>query len=210
MVVPALLALAAVLLAAQPNLGKLALTATQVGPGYVLQQPTDGRGTAQRTLDLCGTTGYASEALRADRLQVYYQRPNAKLALSNEVVRYRPGGATRAMGEVVAHASGCPKKPIAFEGFPPLRYDITRITDSKLLKGYVAARVHRFGTVNGKKVDDTFFVVYQRLGNVLSGVYSYAAKGVTPAEQEAFVLHAAEQSARNLRAGGGSGGGIPA
>jgi hypothetical protein len=204
------LALLAIVLTAQPNLAKLALKPTQVGPGYVTQVRPDGLGTAQRTLDLCGTTGYPSEALRVDRLQVNYGRVNAKLALSNEVVRYKPGGAAQAMREVVEHAASCPKKAIAFEGFPPLHYDITRITDSKLLKGYVAARVHRHGTVKGKSVDDTFFVVYQRRGNILSGVYSYAAKGVTASEQQAFVLHAAEQSARTLRAGGTPSGGVPA
>jgi len=198
--------IAMVAAAAQPNLAKIVLKPAQVGPGYVLQQRTDGVGTAERTMDLCGTTGYPSEALRVDRLQVNYLRQNAKLALSNEVVRYKPGGAAEALQEAAKHAADCPKKPIAFEGFPPLRYDVTRITDPKLVKGYVAARVHRYGTYKGKKVDDTFFVVYQRVGDVLSGVYSYAASSVTAAQQQAFCLHAAEESAIDLRAGAAPGG----
>jgi hypothetical protein len=202
-------ALAAVALAAQPNLAKLILRPAQVGPGYVLQLRADGQGTAQRTLDLCGTKGYPSEALRVDRLQVNYGRPKANLALSNELVRYKPGGAAQAMRELARHAANCPKKAIAFEGFPPLHYVVTRIKDAKLIKGYIAARVHRYGTVKGKKVSDTFFVVYQRVGNVLSGTYSYAAPGVTTAEQQAFCLHAAEASAKNLR-GGTSVAGVPA
>jgi len=206
---PVLALLALVVATAQPSLAKIALRPSQVGPGYVLQQRTDGQGTVQRTLDLCGTTGYPSEALRVDRLQVNYLRQNAKLALSNEIVRYKGKGATEAMQEALTHAETCPKKPIAFEGFPPLRYVITRITDAKLVKGYLAARVHRFGTYKGKKVDDTFFVVYQRVGNVLSGVYSYAAASVSAAAQQAFCLRAAEQSAANLRAGS-SPGGVPA
>lgn len=199
------LAAVAIALSAQPNLGKLVLKPAQVGPGYVVQQRTDGQGTAQRTLDLCGIKGYSSESLRVDRLQVNYLRQNAKLALSNEVVRYKPGGAAKAMSEIVQHADHCPAKPMAFEGFPPLHYVVTRIKDAKLVKGYVAARVHRYGTYKGKKVSDTFFVVYQRVGNVLSGTYSYAASTVTPAQQQAFCLHAAEGSANNLRSGGSGG-----
>ena len=203
------LALLALVVATQPSLAKIALKPSQVGPGYVLQQRPDGAGTAQRTMDLCGTTGYASESLRVERLQVNYLRQNAPLALSNEIVRYTRDGAAEAMREAARHAADCPKKPIAFEGFPPLRYDVTRITDSKLVKGYLAAKIHRYGTVKGKKVDDTFIVVYQRYGDVLSGVYSYAAKGVSVGQQEAFCLHAAEASARNLLAGAAPSG-VPA
>jgi len=44
------------------------------------------------------------------------------------------------------------------------------------------------------------YAVYQRFGNVLSGVYSYAlSPGVPVAVQQAFVLHAAEASAKALR-----------
>lgn len=207
---PFLALVAMVVAAIQPNLAKIALKPAQVGPGYVLQQRTDGQGTAQRTMDLCGTTGYSSEALRIDRLQVNYLRQNALIELSNEVVRYKPGGAAEAMAEAAKHAATCPKKAISFEGAPPLHYAITRITDAKLVKGYLAVRVHEFGTVKGKKVDATFFVVYQRVGDILSGVYSYPLTAtVKVAQQEAFCLRAAEESAINLRAGAAPGG-IPA
>jgi hypothetical protein len=196
-----LLALVAVAVSAQPSLAKVLLTPTQVGPGYVLQVPADGQGTAQRTLDLCGTKGYPSESLRVERLQVDYARLNAPFRLSNEVVRYKPGGAAQAMREVAQHAANCPKKPIAFEGNPPLRYSLTRLTDSKLVKGYIALRERITGVFNGKPLDRTIFVAYQRVGNVLSGVYSYpTGPGVSPAAQQRFFLNAAEQSARDLRA----------
>lgn len=194
-----MLALVAVALAAQPNLGKLVLKPSSVGPGYVLVQRSDGSGTAQRTLDLCGTSNYPSESLRVGRLQVDYLKQNAKLALSNEVVTYKAGGAAAAMKEVAQHAATCPKKPIAFEGQPPLTYRITRIADSKLLPGAVAVRVDVSGKIKGKKVSAIRFAVYQRLGNTLSGVYSYAISGVSGSAQETFVLHAAEASARALR-----------
>jgi hypothetical protein len=51
-----------------------------------------------------------------------------------------------------------------------------------------------------------YYAVYQRFGDVLSGVYSYGAP--TP-EQELLCLRAAEASAKNLRAGNGPGG-LPA
>lgn len=203
-----MLALVAVAVAAQPNLAKLVLKPGSVGPGYVLVQRSDGHGTAQRTLDLCGTSNYPSESLRIDRLQVDYLKRNAKLALSNEVVTYKSGGAAEAMKEVAKHAATCPNRPIAFEGQPPLTYTIKRIADSKLLPGAVALRVDVSGKVNGKKFSAITFAVYQRLGNTLSGVYSYAVSGVSGAAQEKFILHAAEASAKALR--GTAAGGVPA
>lgn len=200
----------AIAAAAQPNLAKLVIKPSSVGAGYVLVQRSDGRGTAQRTLDLCGTSNYPSEGLRVDRLQVDYLKQNAKLALSNEVVTYKSGGAAEAMKEVASHAATCPNKPIAFEGQPPLTYTITRIADSKLLPGSIALRVDVSGKINGKKVSAIRFAVYQRSGNTLSGVYSYAVSGVSGAAQQKFVLHAAEASAKALRGRSSGGGGVPA
>jgi len=203
-----LVALAAAALISPANLNKLVLKPAAVGAGYVLVQRTDGQGTAQRTLDLCGTSNYASEQLRAGRLQVDYLKPNAKLALSNEVVLYKSGGAAQAMREVAQHADNCPARPIAFEGQPPLRYTITHLLDSRLIKGYLALRVVVTGTIKGQSVRAVRYAIYQRFGNVLSGVYSYAAAGVAESQQQSFVLHAAEASAKALR--GGSPQGVPA
>jgi hypothetical protein len=195
----------ALALAVQPNLGKLVLRPTQVGPGYVLLQRTDGHGTAQRTLDLCGTSNYASEALRASRLQVDYLKPNGQYKISNEVVTYKAGGAAQAMREVAQHAAHCPNKPIVVEG-QKATFKITKLTDSKLIKGYVAVQIRETATVKGKQVTAIYYAVYQRFGNVLSGVYSYGA--ATP-QQELLCLRAAEASAKNLRANQGPGG-LPA
>jgi hypothetical protein len=203
-----LVTLAAAVLISPANLSKLVLKPAAVGAGYVLVHRTDGQGTAQRTLDLCGTSNYSSERLRAGRLQVDYLKQNAKLALSNEVVLYKSGGAAEALSEVAQHVDNCPKKPIAFEGQPPLRYTITRLIDSKLLKGYLALRVVVTGTVKGQPVRAVRYAIYQRLGNVLSGVYSYAAAGVADSAQQSFALHAAEASAKALRSGSRQG--IPA
>ena len=203
------LALAAAALASQPNPAKLILKPSAVAPGYQMVLGPGGTGTKERTLDLCGTTNYPSEALRTGRLQVDYGKPNAKLALSNEVVIYKGSGAAQAMREVAQHATSCPAKPIAFEGQPPLRYKITRIADSNLLSGSLAFRIDVSGKIKGKPVHITSFAIYQRVGHVLSGVYSYAASTVSSATQQRFALHAAEGSAEALLSSS-TPGGLPA
>ena len=189
--------------ATTPKVGDLILRASQVGPGYVLFQRTDGHGVkTQVTLDLCGSD-YSSEHLRLTRLQTNYLHRGTKTGISNEVVTYRPGGAARAMQEVAQHAANCPKRPIpsSVQGVPNLTYQITQVQDPHLLKGYLAVRVQVSGILKGKRITDVWYAVYQRLGDVLSGVYSFG----TPQDaqrQLSLCLHAAEQSALNLRQGG--------
>ena len=202
-----LLALAALFATGMPNVAKLILKPTQVGPGYVLFHMAGGAGVKSTvTLDLCGVTGYPSERLRATRLQVSYLKKRSQIGISNEVVTYEPAGAAQAMREVIHHADNCPNRPIdsGAAGLPPLRFTITRIHDAKLLKGALAVMVRTRGTVNGKKVDQISYAVYQRLGNVLSGTYSLSAGPNTPA-QRILLLHAAEQSAQNLIHGNNAG-----
>jgi hypothetical protein len=184
------------------DLRTVLLPPAQVGKGYQLVARSDGFGVKSApTLDLCGRKGYASEKLRVDRLQVNYLKQHTTLGLSLEVVRYKPGGTAQALREVGLHAMSCPATPIKTgeKGVGPLTFTITRIHDSKLLKGYVAVKVRAVGKLtNGTKIDQTSYAVYQRVGNVLSGTYSY---GPNIAAQQRFVLHAAEQSAQNLRRG---------
>jgi hypothetical protein len=191
--------------AALPNVDSLVLQPGQVGKGYVMLARTDGRGVnGTVTMNLCGTD-YPSELLRASRLQVNYAKRVGVFGLSNEVVTYKTSGAGLAMREVIAHARGCPSTPLpsGVPGVPPLKYEVTRLIVPGLLKGYLAVRVRTLGTVNGRHVDQISYAVYQRLGNVLSGVYSY---GPNTAAQRAFCLAAARQSARNLRHAGISAG----
>jgi hypothetical protein len=194
------LAFAGTAAAAAPNPSALILAPAQVGLGYLKIAATNGVGLKERTLDLCGVD-YASERLRTARLQVNYLRSGGTLGLSNEVVVYKPGGIAEAFSELNAHATHCPHTPISpgVQGLPKLRFTITRITDSHLLKGYLAVRIRVTGTVSGKRYDQTSYAVYQRLGNVFSGVYSW---GPATAAQQAFCLHAAEQSAKDLRHAG--------
>lgn len=199
--------LALVALVASPNVPKMVLTPAQVGDGYVAVPRADGVGVKNTvTMNLCGTQGYPSEKLRTARLQMDFGKSKAQLGLSNEVVAYKPGGAAQAMREALQHALNCPKKPIkADASLPPLKFEFTRITatGAKLLKGYIALKIHVTGTVSGKKVDDTSYAVYQRLGDVLSGTYSFGPN--TPAQLK-FVMHAAQQSAINLQRGKAPGG----
>jgi hypothetical protein len=162
---------------------------------------TDGRGVnGTVTLNLCGID-YPSERRRSRRLQYNYLKNASTLGLSNEVVVYSAGGAAQAMREVIAHAVHCPARPMqsGVKGVPPLTSQVTRLTIPGLLKGYLAVRVRTTGTVNGKRVDQISYAVYQRLGNVLSGVYSF---GPATGEQLRFCIAAARESARNLSRGG--------
>jgi hypothetical protein len=202
----ALLALVAIV-ASPPNVEKLMLTPAQVGPDYVLVQRPDGHGVKNTvTLNLCGAAStYPSESRRLTRVQVDYLKQRTTLGISNEVVTYKTGGAAQAMREVIQHVAHCPKKPIvADKSLPPLTYTLTRIKGTRLLKGYVAVRVHVTGKVQGKKVDQTSYAIYQRKGDVLSGTYSF---GPDTKAQLQFALHAAQQSALNLRLGRAAGGG---
>lgn len=188
------------------------LRPAQVGKGYRLVARTDGFGVkAAPTLDLCGKpSSYPSEKLRADRLQVDYLRKKTALGLSNEVVRYRPGGAQEAMREVRGHAAACPRHAIdtGLSGVGPLRFTITLLHDAKLARDSVAVRVRAVGRLtSGKHVDQTSYAVYQRVGDVLSGVYSF---GPNTAAQQRFALHAAEASASILRRLGSGPQGPPA
>jgi hypothetical protein len=64
-------------------------------------------------------------------------------------------------------------------------------------------RVRVSGVVKGKDVTDVWYAVYQRRGDILSGVYSFGT--VQSAQRQlSLCLHAAEQSAQNLRKGGAS------
>jgi len=183
-----------------PNVSGLVLRPAQVGSSYVMLAQRNGNLVqGQVTLNLCGA-GYASERFRMTRLQVNYASLAMPIAISNEVVTYRSGGAAQAMREVTRRATTCPHHPIdsGDKSLPKLTFRLTRISDPHLLKGYLAVRVDTSGTVKGKHVRQTSYAVYQRFGNVLSGIYSFGADTVA---QRDLALHAAEQSARNLRRG---------
>jgi hypothetical protein len=194
------LAAAAFASAAAPNLRTVILQPTQLGKGYGVYARKDGFGVkAAPTLDLCGKPkSYPSESLRVDRLQVDYLKKQTRIGLSNEVVRYKLGGAVQAMRELRRHARACPRRPVdtGLSGVGPLRFTLTVLRDSNLELDSIAVRVRAVGALtNGKHVDQTSYAVYQRVGDVISGVYSF---GPNTAAQQRFALQAAEASARLL------------
>ena len=96
------------------SLGSVALTAADASR-YGGQPVTAGPPPAialgsglNATLDLCAAT-FPSEAMRVQRYQVSFVVAGnpRQVAESNEIVRYRPGGTTRAYSEAVAAARRC-------------------------------------------------------------------------------------------------------
>jgi len=175
------------------------LSPAQVGAGYRMSVIAGGTLVkGQVTLDLC-SSNFPSERLRVARLQVLYARSAGAPQLSNEVVRYRPGGAQQALREVTHAANHCPRGPVQrpIAGAPPVTFRVTKVTDPRLLPGYLAVRVHATGKYKGRKFVTNAVGVYQARGEVFSGIYT-DGQG-TIAAQLRFGLHAAEESAKNLR-----------
>jgi hypothetical protein len=173
------------------------LKPSQVGAGYTLSQIPGGQLVqGETTLDFCGLT-YPSESLRSARLQVIYDAKGTNFSASNEVVTYQPGGAQKALQEVVHAAAACPNGRVKDppQGVTDMVRHTHVITDRRLLSGAVVIVETDTGTVKGKQVTVQSVDVYQVRGNVLSGVYG---SGTEAATVRALTLHAAEQSAENL------------
>ena len=182
------------------GLSSVVLKASQVGPGYRLKMREDSHCVQLCvTLDLCGFD-FTSEADRTARLQVDYVKSRKELGLSNEVVRYRPGGTALAIRELNRAVTTCPRGPVAstVAGVGPLTYRIHRFTASHLLPGAVALRMTVSGTAKGHHFKVKTVAIYQVHGLLLSGVYASVLAGsdVTPALN--FAVHAARASAANL------------
>ena len=127
-----------------PPLDSVVLTAHQAGPGYVRYTMNGGRQVRGKvTLDFCGG-GYPSEALRLRRFQTIYSNQAGGTQLSNEVVRYSPGGARQALSEVARRVRTCPRTPVQspVPGNGVERYlSVALIHDPGLLAGSVAIKM---------------------------------------------------------------------
>jgi hypothetical protein len=181
-----------------PPLDSVVLTARQAGPGYTRYTMNGGRLVkGQVTLDFCGG-GYPSEALRLRRFQTIYANRAGGAQLSNEVVRYAPGGARQALREVARRVRTCPRTAVQspVPGNGAERYlSVALIHDPGLLAGSVAINMTVEVIESGRTVRREIIAVYQRHGNFLSGVY---ASGGTAASRLASALRAAHASADNL------------
>jgi hypothetical protein len=181
------------------DFSSIVLRAPQVGPGYrahVIPGGLKVRG--QVTLDLCGFK-YRSEALRTERIQLAYKRRGSALQLSNEVVRYRAGGSSLALREVAHAVAHCPRGPVTtpYQGLSQVVFRIKTLRFPGLLPRSIALQIHVSGSSQGQRFSLTSIGVYQVRGPVLSGVYT---AGGSIAAQKRFALHAAHQSAKNLKA----------
>jgi hypothetical protein len=179
-------------------LEKVALRGAQVGRGYELSQIPGGKLVqGETTLDFCNLS-YRSEALRTARLQVAYLAKGAATKLSNEIVTYHAGGAQQALQEMKQAAATCPNGRVANppSGIEALTRTTRVIHDPHLPPGSVVIAETDSAVVKGKHVTVKTVAVYQARGDVLSGVYGY---GSSLAAVERLTLHAAEQSAANLR-----------
>lgn len=189
---------ASALAAAPVRLDTVILTGKRVGPGYVRTTIPGGRQVqGQVTLDFCGG-GYASEALRSRRFQAVYAKKGSGVVLSNEVVRYEPGGAKQAIAEVSKHVKACPSTPVPSGSAADVteKYlSIDLIRDPKLLAGSIAIRATIEYTYKGKKQRASLIAIYQRHGDYLSGLYVY---GGPSAGRLALALRAARASGDNL------------
>ena len=174
------------------------LKPSQVGAGYTLSQIPGGQLVqGETTLDFCGLS-YPSESLRSARLQVVYDAKGSDLSASNEVVTYEPGGAQKALQEMTRAAVACPNGRVKDppQGVTDMVRHTHVIRDRRLLQGAVAIVETDTATVKGKRVTVESVDVYQVRGDVLSGVYG---SGPEAASVRALTLHAAEQSADNLK-----------
>lgn len=177
--------------------GKVVLRPSQVGAGYTLSQIPGGQLVqGEPTLDFCGLK-YPSEALRTARLQVTYAKNGSFLA-SNEVVTYQPGDAKQALREIVHAAGACPNGRVKgpASGVTNFVRHTSVLHVSGLLPGSVAILDVESGTVNGKRVTTRSVEIFQVRGNVLSAVYG---RGPSTASLETNTVHAAQQSAANLK-----------
>jgi hypothetical protein len=183
------------------------LSPSDVGPGTQMSLVPDGRslsGAGGVTLDFCDAR-FDSEKSRVERVQAQYDGPSG--TASNEVVRYRPGGAQAAYSEIKKAVSSCGpgyqnssgtvshvQQPTGFAGLAP-RHIV--VSFEQQLSGQGAAR--------------SFWVtaVYQFDGDYFSGVYVYSAApsaGRDLAESLATkaAVHLKEAASGNPGTGGGT------
>ncbi len=176
----------------QPSV--LALTAAQLGPGYTRHLITGGAEVAgQATLDMCGMQ-FPSEGLRRARVQDVYREPDQPWAISNEVVRYRHGGAQEALSEADYALSHCPGHPVPDPvAAADVLYRPSALSFPGLLPGASAWAIREQAA--GRSA--TIVFVFQVRDDYLSGVY---VTGDNLVAQEEIAVQAARASAHNLEA----------
>jgi hypothetical protein len=155
---------------ATSSLDSVVLRPTQVGAGYAIAPGSRDRNLNGPTLDLCFRS-FPSEARRVERLQLGYARRGNE-DTSNEVVRYRPGGAQQALREVRSATCDHLKRE-ARGGVDLATMTVRRVSPKGAPAGSVTLTVETEFISGGVRTAITAAGVYQVRGNVLSGVYAY-------------------------------------
>jgi hypothetical protein len=172
------------------------LRASQVGPGYRVQQPS-----LQSAVHVGGgmsacfraPKGAAKGARSFGRSYVKPGSPD----VFNALVQYR---STHALAEIMTAlrrvANRCPSLEVKFATGVFARIQVSRSTARHLLRGSFVLREVISGTVGGRKYTSILLGIYQATGRTLSLVF---AGGKNLVATRAIVMHAAQESARNLR-----------
>jgi hypothetical protein len=127
----------------------------------------------QATLDLCNGT-FASEALRAARLQVAATDANGNEVLSTEAVLYAsPAAAAQAMSELKSVAAKCPSTPVASPvGEPTVTTSFNAAPDTAWPPvATVQRQAYDFVTTDQTGQSQHNIAVYLQRGRVLMGIY---------------------------------------
>jgi hypothetical protein len=180
---------------ATPSLDTVVLRPAQVGSGYAIASGSRDRNLNAPTIDLC-FRAFASEAHRIDRLQLGYVRRGNE-DTSNEVVRYRKGGAQQALRELRSATCNRVKRE-SNGGVEIATMTVRRVSPKGAPAGSVALTVETELISGGVRTAITGVGVYQVRGNVLSGVYTYGDESFPVAR----AVKLAKLSAANLKRAG--------
>jgi hypothetical protein len=127
------------------------------------------------TLDLCFGQ-FPSESLRIQRYQVFFDNPTNRTQIleSNEVVRYKAGGATQALQEVTAAAHSCKSMVLTSGRYsqPIVEPDSPDLVTQQLTVAFSITPNPSPGSSASSPLPAMYQVlVYQIQGDLLDGVY---------------------------------------
>jgi hypothetical protein len=180
---------------ARPGLDAVALRPAQVGAGYAIAPGARDRSLNEPTIDLC-FRAFASEGRRLERLQIGYARRGNE-DTSNEVVRYRHGGARQALRELRSATCDNEKRE-GRGGVDLVTTTVRRVSPKDAPAGSVTLTVETELISGGARDLLVAAGVYQVRGNVLSGVYAYGEEAAPVAR----AVKLAKLSAANLKRAG--------
>ena len=182
-------------LGAGQSLDSAILRPAQIGAGYAIAPGARSENLNEPTIDLC-FRAFRSEVRRVERLQVGYVRSGNE-DTSNEVVRYRPGGAQLALRELRAVSCDHVKRQ-ARGGVDIGTMTVRRRTPKGAPPGSVTLSVETELISGGARTAITAVGVYQVRENLLSGVYAYGDESFPVAR----AVRLARLSAANLKRAG--------